>query len=99
MALKLTTPTPQATHLPKDSYNSLKYLLGVPASADIVSYYRTFAPPSIVPSTHFAATIPRRGSKQATMSWDIEELALPCPAAPDSSPMYRAALSHKIRRP
>ena len=74
MALKLTTPTLQATRFPKDSYNSLKYLLGVPANADVVSYYSTFAPPSIVPSTRFTAAIPRGGPEQATTSWDVEEL-------------------------
>jgi hypoxia up-regulated 1 len=74
MAFKLTTPTLQATRFPKDSYNSLKYLLGVPANADVVSHYSTFAPLSIVPSTRFTAAIPRGGSEQEATSWDVEEL-------------------------
>ncbi|KAH9062604.1 Hsp70 protein-domain-containing protein [Lactarius deliciosus] len=44
-----------ATRFPKDSYNSLKYLLGVPANAEVVSYYSTFAPPTLAPSARFTA--------------------------------------------
>ncbi|KAH9954483.1 actin-like ATPase domain-containing protein [Russula dissimulans] len=77
-----------ATRFPKDSYNSLKYLLGVPASADVISYYTAFAPPAVVPSTRFTAAI-RKGSRSssskiddagagedsaAPTTWDVEEL-------------------------
>jgi hypoxia up-regulated 1 len=62
----------QATRFPKDSYNSLKYLLGVPANADVVAYYSSFSPTTIAPSTRFTAAIPR-GDEDAA-KWDVEEL-------------------------
>ncbi|KAH9996166.1 actin-like ATPase domain-containing protein [Russula compacta] len=68
-----------ATRFPKDSYNSLKYLLGVPANADVVSYYTSFAAPAVAPSTRFTAAI-HRGSKvgavenaAAATTLDVEE--------------------------
>ena len=70
----------QATRFPKDSYNSLKYLLGMPANADIISYYSSFASPEVAPSTRFTAAV-RRGSNSASKesgavpaTWDVEEL-------------------------
>jgi len=68
----------QATRFPKDSYNSLKYLLGVPANADVISYYTTFAPLSVVPSTRFTASIRNARAMEengaAPPTWDVEEL-------------------------
>jgi hypoxia up-regulated 1 len=71
----------QATRFPKGSYNSLKYLLGVPANADVISYYTSFTPLSVVPSTRFTASVPRgngagSGEKDAAVraTWDVEEL-------------------------
>ncbi len=66
----LTEALVEATRFPKDSYNSLKYLLGMPANADVVSYYSSFAPPAITPSTRFTAAIPRGDGA----TWDVEEL-------------------------
>lgn len=63
----------QATRFPKDSYNSLKYLLGVPANADVVAYYSSFAVPALAPSSRFTAAIPR-GEDAAAATWDVEEL-------------------------
>ncbi|KAI0291592.1 heat shock protein 70 family [Russula brevipes] len=69
-----------ATRFPTDSYNSLKYLLGAPANAEVISYYTSFAPPAVTPSTRFTAAI-RRGSNAAAgeknaapATWDVEEL-------------------------
>ncbi|KAH9061968.1 Hsp70 protein-domain-containing protein [Lactarius vividus] len=62
-----------ATRFPKDSYNSLKYLLGVPANAEVVSYYSSFAPPALAPSTRFTAAVPRGDGADAA-TWDVEEL-------------------------
>ncbi|KAH9031931.1 heat shock protein 70 family [Lactarius pseudohatsudake] len=62
-----------ATRFPKDSYNSLKYLLGVPANAEVVSYYSTFAPPTLAPSARFTAAVPRGDGADAA-TWDVEEL-------------------------
>ncbi|KAI9463516.1 Hsp70 protein-domain-containing protein [Russula earlei] len=73
-----------ATRFPKDSYSSLKYLLGVPANADVIPYYNSFAPLAVVPSTRFTAAI-RKGSSSssrgagekngaAPATWDVEEL-------------------------
>jgi hypoxia up-regulated 1 len=50
----------------------------VPANADVVSYYNTFAPPPIAPSARFTVAIPR-GNKEgdqeaAAEKWDAEEL-------------------------
>ncbi|KAI9461976.1 heat shock protein 70 family [Lactarius psammicola] len=59
-----------ATRFPKDSYNSLKYLLGVPANAELVTYYSSFSPPALAPSTRFTAAIPRGDDAM----WDVEEL-------------------------
>ena len=72
-------PYSQATRFPKDSYNSLKYLLGMPANSDIIPYYTSFAPPEVAPSTRFTAAV-RRGSNSASResgapaTWDVEEL-------------------------
>ena len=69
----------QATRFPKDSYSSLKYLLGMPANADVISYYTSFAAPDVASSTRFTASI-RRGSSMAGDSGvmpatlDVEEL-------------------------
>ena len=63
----------QATRFPKDSYNSLKYLLGVPADAEVAAYYSSFAPPALAPSTRFTAAIPR-GDGAGSATWDVEEL-------------------------
>ncbi|KAI0299025.1 Hsp70 protein-domain-containing protein [Multifurca ochricompacta] len=41
----------------------------VPANADVVSYYSTFAPPTVAPSTRFTTAMPR-GDKG---TWDVEE--------------------------
>ncbi|KAN0141511.1 hypothetical protein V8E53_000756 [Lactarius tabidus] len=54
------------TRFPKDSYNSLKYLLGVPANADVVAYHSSFTQPAITPSTRFTAGIPRGTRKTVT---------------------------------
>ncbi|KAI0270836.1 HSP70-domain-containing protein [Russula aff. rugulosa BPL654] len=69
-----------ATRFPKDSYNWLKYLLGMPADTETVSYYTSFATPDVAPSTRFTAAI-RRGNSPATedsgampATWDVEEL-------------------------
>ena len=62
----------QATRFPKDSYNSLKYLLGVPANADVVAYYSSFAIPALAPSSRFTTSIPR--GEDAAATWDVEEL-------------------------
>ena len=43
---------------PKDSYNSLKYLLGVPVN--VVAFYSGFTVPALAPS--------------AAATWDVEEL-------------------------
>ncbi|KAI0270552.1 actin-like ATPase domain-containing protein [Gloeopeniophorella convolvens] len=59
-----------ATRFPKDSYNSLKYLLGAPANADVVTYYTSFAPPTFIASSRFTAAIPKGGKE----TWDVEEL-------------------------
>ena len=40
-------PHLQATCFPKDSYSLLKYLLGMPANADVISYYTSFAAPDV----------------------------------------------------
>jgi hypoxia up-regulated 1 len=72
----------QATRFPKGSYNSLKYLLGVPANADVISYYTSFTPLSVVPSTRFTASVPRgngagsgeTGAAATPATWDVEEL-------------------------
>lgn len=61
-----------ATRFPKDSYNSLKYLLGVPANAEVVTYYSSFAPPALAPSSRFTAAIPR-GDDAGAVTWDVEE--------------------------
>jgi len=76
-------PRFQATRFPEDSYNSLKYLLGVPANAEVISYYTAFASPAVVPSTRFTAAI-RKGSSSSNAGaredspappiWDVEEL-------------------------
>lgn len=70
----------QATRFPKDSYNSLKYLLGMPANTETISYYTSFASPDVAPSTRFTAAI-RRGNSATTKdsgtmpaTWDVEEL-------------------------
>ncbi|KAI9432685.1 actin-like ATPase domain-containing protein [Lactarius indigo] len=62
-----------ATRFPKDSYNSLKYLLGVPANAEVATYYSSFAPPALVPSSRFTAAVPRGDGADAA-TWDVEEL-------------------------
>ena len=72
-------PHLQATHFPKDSYSSLKYLLGMPTNADVISYYTSFAAPNVASSTRFTTSI-RRGSSMARDSGvmpatlDVEEL-------------------------
>ncbi|KAH9998716.1 hypothetical protein BJV77DRAFT_1064706 [Russula vinacea] len=68
-----------ATRFPKDSYSSLKYLLGMPVNADVISYYTSFTAPDVAPSTCFTASV-RRGSSTAGDSGvmpailDVEEL-------------------------
>lgn len=70
----------QATRFPKDSYNSLKYLLGVPANADVISYYTSFSPLSVVPSTRFTASVSGSSGVSAgengvaPATWDVEVL-------------------------
>ena len=72
-------PHLQATCFPKDSYSLLKYLLGMPANADVISYYTSFAAPDVASSTCFTASI-HRGSSMAGDSsvmpatLDVEEL-------------------------
>ena len=72
-------PHLQATRFPKDSYSSLKYLLGMPVNADVISYYTSFTAPDVAPSTCFTASV-RRGSSTAGDSGvmpailDVEEL-------------------------
>ena len=69
----------QATRFLKDSYSSLKYLLGMPANADVISYYTSFAAPDVASSTRFTTSI-HRGSSMAGDSGvmpatlDVEEL-------------------------
>jgi hypoxia up-regulated 1 len=52
----------------------------MPANADIISYYTSFAPPDVAPSTRFTAAIRRGSSAAASKSgavpatWDVEEL-------------------------
>ncbi|KAH9989583.1 hypothetical protein BJV77DRAFT_678320 [Russula vinacea] len=68
-----------ATRFPKDSYSSLKYLLGMPVNADVISYYTSFTAPDVAPSMRFTASV-RRGSSTAGDSGvmpailDVEEL-------------------------
>ena len=57
----------QATHFPKDSYNSLKYLLGIPANTVVVTYNSSFPMFAFVPSMRFTATIPRGEDAAAAM--------------------------------
>ena len=45
----------------------------MPASAEVVAYYSSFAPPALAPSTRFTAAIPR-GEDAAAATWDVEEL-------------------------
>ncbi|KAI0318042.1 actin-like ATPase domain-containing protein [Amylostereum chailletii] len=59
-----------AARFPEDTYNSMKYLLGAPANADIVSYYSTIATSPLVATTRYTAGVPRPGGK----TWDVEEL-------------------------
>ena len=72
-------PHLQATRFPKDSYSSLKYLLGMPVNADVISYYTSFMAPDVAPSMRFTASV-RRGSSTAGDSGvmpailDVEEL-------------------------
>ncbi|KAI0033499.1 actin-like ATPase domain-containing protein [Vararia minispora EC-137] len=59
-----------ATRYPKDTYSSLKYLLGVPANADVVSYFANISPVTLVASSRYTLGIPKPGGR----TWDIEEL-------------------------
>ncbi|KAI0063322.1 actin-like ATPase domain-containing protein [Artomyces pyxidatus] len=59
-----------ATRFPQSSFNSLKYLLGAPANADVVSYYTTISTTTLVATTRFTAGIHKGGR----YTQDIEEL-------------------------
>ena len=48
----------------------MKYLLGAPANADVITYYTTIAPSPLVATTRYTAGVPRPGGK----TWDAEEV-------------------------
>ena len=45
----------------------------MPASADVVNYYSSFAPSTLAPSSRFTAAVPR-GVDEGAATWDVEEL-------------------------